>query len=350
MTDSAFRYAIEYLDDDGAPIDLVPIEPDWTPAREWVHFRGVRRGERPASAASGAARIEPVFDSTAGAPIASAFRVVFPEGEDPPATTGSNGADRDTISALPYFRSKAREGTATLVDRGVLAPGASYQYRVCAWATKPDPLCAAESSLGMTLETSDEALAIETSSLAEFHERSSSPGSPGSVGADEMPVFVPREILAEAEGRAHSAGRLESGGILVGKLHRDAELREVFLEITALIPAAHAEAERLRLTFQPETWTAVRNAMELRDANEAICGFQHSHPRFCGDCPAESRASCVWARPFFSGEDVHLHRTIFPKAFQVALLTSDLGGPTYDQSLFGWDRGVVSARGFQVID
>jgi hypothetical protein len=44
-----------------------------------------------------------------------------------------------------------------------------------------------------------------------------------------------------------------------------------------------------------------------------------------------------------------LHRTVFGRAFDIALLLSELGGsePSYD--LFGWRQGMIVARGFYAL-
>jgi len=156
--------------------------------------------------------------------------------------------------------------------------------------------------------------------------------------------------MEEASTRSRDAGGVETGGILVGRLHRSKGQPEVFLEVTAMLPAPHTASESQRLTFTHETWSAVQNALELRRSNEIQLGWFHYHPRFCSKCPEEAQKRCAYARPFFSGEDVHMHRTVFPRAFHIALLLSDLGGPELDASLFGWSQGVVTNRGFHILE
>ena len=125
------------------------------------------------------------------------------------------------------------------------------------------------------------------------------------------------------------AGGKETGGILIGHLHRDPGRRQLFLEVTAQIPAQHAEQELARLTFTPETWTAVDAALALRGKGEIQLGWWHSHPasHWCDDCPPETRRRCKSAGApsgdFFSAHDVALHRTVFPRAYSIALVLSD---------------------------
>jgi hypothetical protein len=162
-------------------------------------------------------------------------------------------------------------------------------------------------------------------------------------------VFIDASVLAEAAELARQADDVETGGILVGQLHRDTELTEIFARVNAQIPASHTRSSRTSLTFTPQTWAAVRAAIALRAQDEIYLGWWHYHPHFCKNCPAERRGNCVLSKPFFRDEDCALHRTIFGRAFDIALLLSELGGsePSYD--LFGWRQGMIVARGFHAL-
>jgi hypothetical protein len=148
---------------------------------------------------------------------------------------------------------------------------------------------------------------------------------------------------------------VETGGVLVGRLRRDggphAAPAALFVEITAQVPAPHTQAQSTKLTFTAETWAAVQAAITLRRQGELMLGWWHFHPDFCRlrRCPAERRAGCAGASPFFSAEDVHLHATCFPSAYHVALLVSDSTPDGMSWSLFGWSQGMVTARSFHVL-
>ena len=66
-----------------------------------------------------------------------------------------------------------------------------------------------------------------------------------------MPVFVSRRVLDEAAERTHAEEGSETGGILIGKLWRDADAGEIFAEVTAQIPAEHTSGSNVKLTFTP---------------------------------------------------------------------------------------------------
>ena len=109
------------------------------------------------------------------------------------------------------------------------------------------------------------------------------------IDADDMPVFVPQHLLDQvAEQTLAERGR-ETGGILIGNLHRDATLPEIFAEVTAQIPAEHTRGDAVKLTFTPDTWVAVDNAIKLRGRSEIYLGYWHSHPVSSGASQGNAR-------------------------------------------------------------
>jgi hypothetical protein len=54
-------------------------------------------------------------------------------------------------------------------------------------------------------------------------------------------------------------------------------------------------------------------------------------------------------RPFFSRDDIALHRTVFPGAFNIAVLLSDFGEPDLRCDVFGWRFGMVMSRDFYLV-
>jgi proteasome lid subunit RPN8/RPN11 len=198
--------------------------------------------------------------------------------------------------------------------------------------------------LAFEAEPLAETVALGSRALAALEAASEQTGEPDSLDA---PVFVAEAVLREVGSLAEQAGDVETGGVLIGHLHRDAGGSEVFAEVVAQIPARHAEADSTSFAFTPETWAAADAALALRGARERILGWWHSHPNFCRACPDERRRSCTFARPFFSREDEHLHRTCFPQAWQLALLVSDLPDVGWTPALFGWRAGRIVERGFR---
>jgi hypothetical protein len=109
----------------------------------------------------------------------------------------------------------------------------------------------------------------------------------------------------------------------------------------------------VKLTFTSDTWTDVRRAVELRDKGEMVLGWFHSHPQlaWCRErgCSLEQQRRCLAADGFLSVDDMALHRTMFPRAFTLALvLTHSVKGIV--PRLFGWRAGMLEPRGFRVLD
>jgi proteasome lid subunit RPN8/RPN11 len=341
MTEIEYRYAVDYFSETGARLASLPVEPDWGPARECAHFLAIRRGIVPPLLRDGSGRIEPVWDPEHGSPVLGAARIVVA------ADTGDQTVSEEVPSPA-YFRQQAQEGATTLVDRGLLERGERYRYRVCAY---PCGLAGVNAEVSppdaFQVEVVEERLPLKTQRIERFLARATAEGA----GADpaDMRVFIPQQVMDATVEASRQAGDVETGGVLVGHLHRCAGSSEIFLEVTAQIPAAHTDAQAARLTFTPETWTAAQTALELRSLGEILCGWWHKHPDFCRDCPQENRRGCLLSRPFFSSEDIHMHRTVFPRAFHVALLVSDHGRDSLDLNLFGWRHGLVEPRGFDVI-
>jgi hypothetical protein len=336
------RYAIDVLDEEGRLLARVAIEPDWQPAFDWTYFDGLRAGVLPAVTRAGAGTVEPLWDDRTGAPYVAGFRV------------GVRAGDRAVVRTIParYLERLAHEASSAVVARHGLPPGT-----VVRWIARAEPSVAGSTteSDDLDVEPVGQPLAIDEAPLAAFLAGAAVRDGTPSAGASP-PVFFPAVVLEEAKALPRAAGDVETGGVLVGKLHRDTASgddgrRELFIEITAQIPARHAVASATTLAFTPDTWAAVRSALAERDRHdEILCGWWHSHLDWCRlrACPPERRQTCSGARPFLSAEDFHLTASVFSAGHQLALLISDsIGGST--ASLYGWSEGLVVARDFHVL-
>ena len=137
--------------------------------------------------------------------------------------------------------------------------------------------------------------------------------------------------------------------MLIGLVHRDtAQPGRLFVEVTAQIPARHAEQELTRLTFTPDTWKAVDAAIRLRGKQERKVGWWHTHPsrQWCEKCPVENRKVCKLSGEFFSSHDKAFQRAAFPAAFSIALVISDSYAQGLTFPMFGWKQGQIESRGF----
>jgi hypothetical protein len=342
MSEVEYQYAIDYFSQDGERRGSLPVEPDWVPARECAQFLAIRRGVVPPVFREGTGRVEPVWDDECGAPVMDAARVVV-------ASEKGDESVFEEVSSVAYFRQLAQQGSATMVERGLLEKGELYSYKVCAYPGSPSRGdSGAGESPAFSVEEIEERLPLKEGPIEPLLTDAVSRDDGGDPS--DMRVFIPQHVMDAVGERSREAGEVETGGVLVGNLHRCHSSPEIFLEVTAQIPAAHTDSQATRLTFTADSWAAVQAAIDLRKRDELMCGWWHFHPDFCRKCPEEKRRDCTVPRPFFSPEDVHLHRVIFPRAFHVALLVSDHGREPFDVSLFGWRHGMVVSRGFDVLD
>jgi len=242
----------------------------------------------------------------------------------------------------------ATAASAPLVNQGLLKDGEVFEYRVTAFPAPPSN-GSPQKPARMTIKEVPVPLEATPASLSDFAGRSIESGL---SDPQDMRVFIPQHVLAEAEALTRQSPEIEIASILIGHLHRDIDTADLFLEVTAQIPARNAQGSAMKVTLGPDTYQAVQNAITLRRAGEQYIGWLHSHPTstWCNPkCPAEARANCPLQRVFFSGDDCDVHRTLFVKAYNVALLITmtDAG---LSHALFSWRNGLIVQRGFHILD
>ena len=334
---SPYRYVAEAMARDGRHLADLALDPDFEPAAECSHLHGMRTGLLRALAHHGPGVIEPVYDEERGRPYVQGVRVRFDAA--------------GTAHALPvipwsYFQGAVEQAATRLIEACKLAAGETFIYRICAFpqstplsAANPDPDVEDVAPVVLVLVRGDVKAALSGAvKLGEdvWDER-------------DLPVFIHRAVLDEATQLARTADDRETGGILVGHLHRDDDSHEIHVEITAQVTAEKARSGRAHLGFTPESWSAMRDALALRRRNEMMLGWWHFHPHWCKRCDPEQRQRCALSQPFFSRDDRELHRTVFDAAFNVALLLSDTGAEQLHYDFFGWRHGSVTARGAHVV-
>ena len=344
------RFVAEIRLDGGERIVTPVLDVDWQPAIECAHFQRVRRGLAGIGSVPSAMRIQPRWQSPPGRPLVAALEV-----------SASDLTQPERI-ALQYLAEPVRRAVGDLVDAGRIDEGAKYTWCVSAYDT----------DMGDVERPAQDAFAVEEDcsvqdqsatrrlddllSRATHHGPDCADDVSGGDGAEvsaDIPVFFDQSVLAEAQTAAAAAGELEAGGVLLGRLSRDCDDGDLILEVTAQVPAREAVAEADSLRFTPATWQAVQAAIRLRRASEGIVGWWHSHPLKvwrCHACPKARRVDCPSNVAFFSSMDVQVHRTAFQGPINVALLLSFQADPQPRVDLFGWRHGLVSQRGYHVLD
>ncbi len=324
-----YRFAVEHFSREGRTLGQALVTPDFQPARECARFEAARRGILPLVTEAAAGEIVPIWCDELGPPHCTGIRVL------------------ETDFSADYFLEAAQQKAGEYREKGEVRAGDPLWFRVCAYpAAAEEPPPQHPAAVGFGVESLAEPIALGERSLAKMVASSEEVGDPD---PHDAPVFVAAQVLREVQALSEQAGDVETGGVLVGRLDRDSEGSEIFAEVVAQIPARYAEACAASFAFTPDTWAAAHAALALRGRSELVLGWWHSHPHFCRSCPEEKRESCRFARPFFSADDVHLHRTCFPQAWQLALLVSELRGGERVPALFGWRMGRVVARSFRTL-
>lgn len=341
---------MELLRPGGELLGHVDLDPDWDPAVEWTRLSGLRACGIWSPGSHAVRAIVPLWHGEQGEPFMRGFGVTL-----------SDGGDRtwDEEFSIRYFAEPARRAAADLIAQGVMTPGESYLYRTLAY--EPDASAARDTPTFSARELPPPLV------LHDLPQAALDGASPrhGDAQPGDFEVYVPAEVLEEASTLTADAGDRETGGILVGHLGRaprsaadDAGAGDrggtpdICVALTAIIPARHTVEHSTRLTFTSDTWTDVRRMVQLRGMGELVLGWWHSHPVFawCRErgCSTEAQRQCASAQGFFSEDDGALHRTMFPRAFTVALLMSHSARGILPR-LFGWRRGLIAPRGYSVV-
>jgi len=324
--------------EDGSALAQTAANVDFEPAAEWTRLLGLRSGLSVQQSYTGECVPEPVWDEELGEPYLGEVRMSLR------TEPGGNGLGHTFSTAL--FHGAAQAAGSRLVEEGKLKDGDRFIFRPLAF---PRPLSEeTEEGAGFGARQRPPALSVVKGPLDQFLDRSNAQRD---LSDSDDPLFVPGRVLEGATALAVEAGDQETGGILIGFIRRDPIAGGLFTEITAQIPAEYAEGTATRLSFTADAWTAVRAALDLRQRGESMLGWWHSHVQnaLCPDCSEEKRAVCRYRENFFSAHDHALHRTIFPRAYSMALVVNVVtaGPPTH--SLFGWREGLIQPRGFHVL-
>jgi hypothetical protein len=173
-----------------------------------------------------------------------------------------------------------------------------------------------------------EPLILEEAPLAEFLARSEAIPCDTAEALEEpespLPVFFAPGVWEAARECARRGGENESGGVLTGRLLRDAHSPELFMTIDACIEAEFADEQKLSVTFSGESWAKIREVLRFRRKrmnrpNERILGAVHGHnflpsadSRGVRQCEACSVAKyCSRTTAVASTDDFQWHCSVF---------------------------------------
>ncbi|HLA13267.1 MAG TPA: Mov34/MPN/PAD-1 family protein [Pyrinomonadaceae bacterium] len=345
MPKNDYQFVLELFREDRSSVGRALVSVDWEPAVEWAEFEEMRHGQLPPVFGVTGCAVEPIWQEEVGEPVVKGFCLAFSSKNGRaanPAPLRSQAFD------TTYFEASVAAAYAKFRDANVLKAEEKVSYQVLAFVHEEGNQTSEENSIFDTEDVA-QTLVLLPSSLSAARSVATKTGE---LPEELLPAFVPATLLEEIAELSRAAEAKETGGILIGHLHRDEDGAEIFATVTTQIPAQYTEAELMKLTFTSETWTDVRNALQLRRRDEIMLGWWHSHPAraWCKDCSVESQRQCPYARGFLSSHDRGLHRTMFSRAYSLALVVNDVGFAPPSFSLFGWKGGGIVERDFYIVD
>lgn len=334
MLQNHWSYALALYRENGTPIGRLPVDVDWEPARQWARHVALCKGA--SLRERGDDEVRPLWRRADG-PALGGFQVAVETDGQPERITC------DFPSA--YFSGAARALSAPLVEAGHLSAGEVFRYIPLAYPR----LQPAPGGASFIVQEVASAPRLREASLDDLTRQSAVIGKPA---PDEVPVFAPGLVLDEIAALTKQASPLETGGALVGHLHRDAGAGAVFARILAQLPARHTQASEVRLAFTSDTWHDLRRELDARGEGELMLGWWHSHPVrewYRGEeCPEREHEPCALGADCFSEHDRAVHRTVFPGAHAVALVANDVSVADVRFAVYGWSRGMLVPRGLHV--
>ena len=334
MIDNDHEFAVLLFRENRERLARAAIQPDLVPAWEATYFAGLRAGRLPADPAEAVrSEVVPVYDD-AGKPLVAGIEIRITH----------DGHTEVGAFPVAYFSGAADVASAELLKSGTLEAGERFLYSVLAHRrTTP-----AAVSTGLVIEElpprwklldGDPAGRLETANAVDEDE------------AGDPVLIVPDHVVEEMKELTTRTGSKEAGGLLVGNLRRDPSTHDVWIEVTAQVPARHTEADLTKLTFTAETWAHADRAIRIRGRGEQPLGWWHSHAYFreiCKDCEKREQG-CTQTGVFLSRDDVLLHRTIFPRAHGIAIVVGDSPCNGLRWGVFGWRDGSVCRRSAHVV-
>lgn len=328
-----YRWAVEILHRDGTRVGQKVVEPDFAPLLECARLTYLRRhGPSAAADYDRPVEVTPVWSATLGEPYVGSLSMTI---------AGENVEDAGRTS---IFRAAAGDVASQFVESGELAEGSTFVYLVMAYPGSDPDL---NSSASRRFQISSLSVRVPvTDGLWQPVGGVAGVSDPGGCG-----VIVPQRLLDEVAELTVARRGVETGGVLLGRLRWDREMKDLFIEITEQVHARSAIGDEKRLQFTADCWAEIHATVALRRRGESIVGWWHSHPAqsWCGECPRERQEVCALQAGFLSEHDKTLHRTVFPRAFTTALVATDSALGDVRFSMFGWQGGALEKRGYHAV-
>ena len=162
---------------------------------------------------------------------------------------------------------------------------------------------------------------------------------------EQLGIFMKKDCHTRlVDGIQKTAGtNREIGGVLVGEAYQNPSDERLYIEIEDFIPAEDTRASIDALLFTHQTWAKSREQMNRQFPGKRMVGWYHTHPQM----KFQSEKGEEYSTRYFSTDDLTVHRQIFNKPWQAALVTDDRGG---NPIFFSWIGDHVKSSGFHVIE
>ena len=147
----------------------------------------------------------------------------------------------------------------------------------------------------------------------------------GKAHLDAPTIYVFDDVLREMVTYSEQDLHRETGGFLMGGLHRD---QRIFVEVRGFLPATKTMSRAASLTFTHDTWEDINRRASTEYPNDVMLGWHHTHPGL---------------GVFLSAHDLFIHRHFFSQPWQIAMVVDPC---SHQFGFFQWWRGKVVDCGF----
>ena len=233
MLNFPYRFALTLFGEDGTNVGTALAQIDWEPAHEWTRLHFQRKGALVPDAGDESASILPVWATKHGEPYCNGFRIEI-------ARPGCEPVKWDFPNT--YFKDFAGTVASGYVEQSKLRAGEVFTYIVVAYPAARGAGCYGRAADGQCIAGIADAGGLDR----DF----SGAREAGRGDRCRRPAGLCGRAGAGAGGGADADARGdETGGILIGKLWRDLRAGEIFVEVTAQIPAEHTSGSNVKLSI-----------------------------------------------------------------------------------------------------
>jgi Predicted metal-dependent protease of the PAD1/JAB1 superfamily len=153
----------------------------------------------------------------------------------------------------------------------------------------------------------------------------------GQIEADDVKVFIKRDVYDKIEKFSTSDTTRELGSILMG--HFCEKEGQTHVVISDFIEAKYTESTAYTLTFTHESWNYIHAERSRLCPQKKIIGWHHTHPSY---------------GIFLSTYDIFIHENFFNIAFEIAYVVDPIKGK---RGFFGWKNGKIrKLNGYYIYD